>query len=286
MKIFKEMPIVLPFYEDVRHQNERLENRANLCPFKLLSPENGLLPFQIALTSPAPVPVSWEIVSACGNVSIDITNNLPLIKVYEFEERSVAVYFGDELTFKFATREEPLKLDTGRYFSRFVFPDGSYLASEIFVVPERSFKTSDRPDWLVTLEFWDDVDAEPVIYRDGWRQRIFLDTFIHSAVPEIEEETRPDGYNSDVPVFQKLMFRYKFVDDVPDFIKIPFISLQMSDNIYIYTNGREGSIDRVFVTAQPDETGVSNLLEVILEDDIIIKTACPGEIENPNVYNW
>lgn len=286
MKIFKEMPIVLPFYENIEYQNERAENRRNVCPFKLLSPENALLPFQIELNSPAPVPVKWEIITACGGNATDITNNLPLLKVYEFSDRAVAVYFGEELTFKYETREEPLKLDCGRYYSRFTFADDSYLVSEIFDVPERSFKAGEIPTWLLTVEFWNDSDAPPVVYRDGFKQRIYLDTFIHSAVPEIEEETRPDGYNNEIPVFQKLMFRYKFVDDVPDFIKIPFISLQMTDNVYIYTGGREGAVDRVIVTAQPDDVGASNLLEVVFEDDIIIKTACAGETENPNVYYW
>ena len=285
MKFFKELPTIFPFYTDIAHQNERIENRRNVCPFKLLSPENALLPFQFEINKTSPPPDRWEIVSADGFNSIDISNNLNLISVYEFTERKVAVYFGEELTFIYESINKILKLETGRYFTRFVFPDGDYLVSEIFTVPDRKFKNAESPDNLLRIDFWNDSDVNPIIYRDGWRQTIFLDTFIHIATPEIEEDVEADGNGSDVPTFQKLILKYKFSDDVPDYIKIALISLQMSDHVKLTAIGRSGEVDRVSITATPDDSG-SNIVDVVFENDIIIKTACAKSETVINKENW
>ena len=97
MNIFKEMPIVFPFYDNEKHFSIRSEHREGNCVYKLISPKNALLPFQINLPVNKPAPISWQIKSICGAKVIDITNKLNEVKIYLFDGKKQAVYFGNSL---------------------------------------------------------------------------------------------------------------------------------------------------------------------------------------------
>ena len=279
-KIFNELPIVLPFYESVKSQEIYKENVDENLYYKLISPQNSLLPFQIRMPKDKPAPTAWKIISHCGKTSIDISNNLSKVKIYEFEDFKQAVYFGEPLQFVFEQINEPLNLPCGFYYAQFEFADGSKYVSEIFY-PHNNLQE------FLKIVFYCNNDVLPVIYRDNWQQILYLPTYVHSSVPELEEETEEDGFNNEIPIFQKLMLRYKFVDVVPDFLKIVLVSLQMQDFVYLWLNEtRSGEIDRVFVTATPDETGATNEVEVIFEDDVLVKTSCGKNEPTVSVSNW
>lgn len=273
MNIFKELPIVFPFYDSERHLDFRKENRTGI--FELISPKNALLPFQISLPTGKPQPTKWSIISFPSGSEIDITNNLSAVKVYEIAGEKTAVYFGDALQFVFEARNEPLNLPTGFYYSKFYFTDGSYFVSEIFFVPCPAFDAGSTAEGFFKIEFWNNHDLKPVIYRDDWKQILYLKTFVHGSEPTLEEETKKDGFNNEIPVFQKLILKYKFSEVVPDFVKVAIVSLQMQDEVYIETeNGRSGKIDRVWVSTEDDEAIGMSVVTVTFEDDVLIKTAC------------
>lgn len=282
MKIFKELPIVLPFYELQENQDRYRENVAELCPFKLISPRNALLPFQIEMPLDKGALIAWDLVSACenptGTLLINLTSQLNKVKIYEFTDKKQAVYFGDVLG--------GVSLACGYYYTRFRFNDGSQYVSEVFYIPADAFDVGQNSRYM-RLEFWNDKDIDPVLYRDNFKQIIYLDNFVSSFMPEIEEEQEKDGFNNEIPIFQKLIMKYKIHDVVPDFIKIALISLQMMDNVYIYINSsRSGKIDRISVNSQPYETGAFNDVELTFEDDIMYKTACNTNKQLINAYTW
>ena len=281
--IFKELPIVFPFYENHKQQDVNKENVESNCAFKLISPKNALLPFQIEMPINKPNPISWKIIGLNGS-EIDISNNLSKVKIYVFEEKKQAVYFGEELIFSYENRSEPLNLENGFYYTIFNFSDGSYYVSEIFFAA--GFNVGENTEFM-QVDFWQDKDVEPLIFRNGWKQTIYLSTFVHSAIAEVEEETEKDGFNSEIPTFQRMVLKYKFIELVPDFVKIALVSLQMQDNVYIYlSDKRSGKIDRISVESQPDETIGLNNVEVIFEDDVLIKTACGQNKQEISQATW
>lgn len=279
MKIFKELPIVFPFYDQMENQDRYRENVQDVNQWSLISPNNALLPFQIEMPANKAAAVKWEIYRIGGTV-LDITNNLNKVKVYTFADKKQAVYKGDVLQFVYESINQPLSLPCGYYYTKFTFADNSYYVSEIFWAVNDISK-------YIKIEFWNDIDLGPVLYRDDFKQILYIDSFVSSFVPEIDEETEKDGLNNEIPVFQKLALKYKFVDVVPDFIKIVLIALQMKDNVYIYINeSRSGKIDRVEVTTQPVEGTGLNDIEVIFEDDILYKSKCDTNKVPTNVTTW
>ena len=281
--IFKELPIVFPFYENHKQKDVNKENVESICAFKLISPKNALLPFQIEIPKDKPNPISWKIIGVNGS-EIDISNNLNKIKIYVFEEKKQAVYFGEELIFVYGNRSEPLNLQNGFYYTIFNFSDGTYYVSDIFFAA--GFNVGANTEFI-QVDFWQDKDVEPLIFRNGWKQTIYLSTFVHSAIPEVEEEAEKDGFNSEIPTFQRMVLKYKFIELVPDFVKIALVSLQMQDNVYIsLSDKRSGKIDRISVESQPDETIGLNNVEVIFEDDVLIKTACGENKQEISQATW
>lgn len=275
--IFKELPIVFPFYENHKQKDINKENVESICAFKLISPKNALLPFQIEMQTNKPNPTLWQIVNICDGSTINLNSSLNKIKIFNFAEKKQAVYYGDAL---------PIDLACGYYYTIFNFPDGTYYVSEIFYIPAAGFNVGANTEFM-QVDFWQEKDVEPLIFRNGWKQTIYLSTFVHSAIPEVEEETEKDGFNSEIPTFQRMVLKYKFVELVPDFVKIALVSLQMQDNVYIYlSDKRSGKIDRISVESQPDETIGLNNVEVIFEDDVLIKTACGENKQEISQATW
>lgn len=278
--IFNELPTALPFYESEVNQEIYKESVDENLFYKLYSPKNAFLPFQIQMPVGKVNPVKWEIISFPSKSAIDISNNLNKIKIYEFQDFKQAVYFGDELRFVYGQRDEPLNLPCGYYYTKISFADGSCFVSEIFYV-------APTLENFMKVEFWCEKDLLPVVYRNEWKQVLYLPTFVHNKLPEIEEETSKDGYNSEIPVWQKMVFKYKFIDIVPDFLKTVLISLQLQDFVYLWINEkRQGRIDRIFVVATPDDIGIANEVEVTFEDDVMIKTSCPQQNTLINLSSW
>lgn len=285
-RIFKELPIVLPFYDYEQNQDWYRETVRDVNKYKLLSPRNAFLPFQLELMANAPKANKWTLIKqANGTIpghTLDISENLHKIKVYTFADKTQALYYGDTISVGGAE----MNLDCGFYHMVFEFPNGQKYFSEFFFIPENSFDAFTVSDFI-RVEFWNNKDVEPVLYREAWKQVIYIDSFVNSFVPEIEEETEKDGYNNEYPTFQKMMLRYKFVDTVPDFIKIALISLQMQDVVYLSINqSRQGIVSRVIVTAQPHDTGGLNDVEVVFEDDVMYKNACQKNRTETGQTTW
>ena len=280
-RVFKELPIVFPFYEQERQKSERREN-AHDMPYKLISYRNAVLPFQIEVDSTKANPTYCAIVDDSG---VHTPIRLNQFQVYEYSGKKNIIYNGDVL---YRTNDVPLNLVCGYYYMVFSFADMSALFSEVFYVPEFSFLQSATSFGnCVKFEFWNDSDIEPVIYQTGFKQSIFLDTFVSNFSPEIDEEAEKDGDNDPIPTFQKMTMRYKVYDYVPNYVTIALVSMQMHDHVIITTpDGRNGNVKRMIVNVTPDDTGFMDSVEIIFDDEKMIKTHCNDQKPYVNVGTW
>ena len=109
MKLFSELPTVLPFYTDKRNQNRFKENVAKNCLSFLFSPKNALLPFVIQLPKNSPKPTSFKLISLNGQET-DLSNNISKLKAIDFDDFAYCYYNGQILDFKFESIEQELNL--------------------------------------------------------------------------------------------------------------------------------------------------------------------------------
>ena len=283
MKLIKELATVLPFYTDIRNQNRFKENVKKKCPFQLLSPKNAFLPFIIQIPQGSPKPKTFKLISLNGNET-DLSNNIDILKAIDFEDFAYCYYKGETLVFKHETIEQELNL-TGSFYIELNIDDVIYF-SEVFVMKEE-IKNSEFPNDFIKIEFWDSKDIEPIRYRDGFKQEIYLDTFIHTSDPEIEEETENDGNNNPNTTFSKLLIKQKIEVLVPDFLKIALMTLPMHDEVKVFDqNKREGKIDRTKVTPTTVANGAFATLEIVFETDILTKTLCDENKIPTNQNLW
>ena len=283
MKFIKELPTVLPFYTNKKNQNRFKENVKNKCPFVLFSPSNALLPFLVQLPKSSPKPTSFKIIDLNGTET-DLSNNISKLKAIDYEDFAYCYYNGEELIFKHETFEQVLNL-SGFFYVELIIDGKSYF-SEVFLMT-KEITSNSFSDKFVKIEFWDLTDIEPIRYRNDFKQVIYLDTFIHTSEPEIEQENENDGYNNAIPTFSKLTIKQKMEILVPDFLKIAFLTLEMHENIFVNEqNKREGKIDRIKITPTTDEDGSFSTLEIIMETDILTKTQCEENkaVTNPNLW--
>ena len=283
MKLIKELPTVLPFYTDIRNQNRFKENVKNKCPFQLLSPKNAFLPFIIQLPKGSPKPTFFKLISLSGN-ELDLSNNIGNLKAIDFDDFTYCFYKGETIIFKYETIEQELNHKGGSYIE--IIIGGIKYFSEVFVMKEE-ITNSEFPNDFIKIEYWDSKDIEPIRYRDGFKQEIYLDTFIHTSEPEIEEETEPDGNNNLNPTFSKLVIKQKIEVLVPDFVKIALMTLPMHEEIKVFDqNKREGKIDRTKVTPTTVANGAFATLEIVFETDILTKTLCDDNKIPTNENLW
>lgn len=274
--VFNHLPIAFPFYQDVKSQEIYKENLESNLFYKLITPLDRLLPFQIEMPVAKPNPTKWEIYQYDdedgAQLAHTITASLSSIKIYTFADRKIAVYFGGQIA--------GLNMTCGHYYTKITFADGSYFVSDIF------YATPNLNE-CIKVDFWCTNDVKPIIYRDGWKQWLYLPTFVHTATPEVEEESLKDGYNNEIPVYQKMILKYEFIDIVPDFLKTALVSLQIQDFVYLWiSETRQGYVDRVWVAVTPDDTGATSEVKVTFEDDIMLKTNCDTNETLQNLSTW
>lgn len=283
MKLYDELTTILPFYENIRNQNRFKENVKKNCDFKLLSPSNAFLPFMLKLPKSSPKPTGMNLIDLNGTKT-NISNNISRLRAFDFEDFAYCYYNGESLIFKYETFEQELNL-TGFFYLEIVVDGKSYFSEVFFMCSE--IKTNEFSNKYVKIEYFDEKDIEPLRYRNDFKQVIYLDTFIHTSEPEIEEESENDGFANKIPTFTKLTVKQKFEIYVPDFVKIALLTLQMHDEIFVYEqNKREGKIDRIKVTPSTDDTGAFSTIEIMLETDILTKISCDDNKTAINENLW
>lgn len=281
--LFNELPIIFPFYEKKEMQDKNNENVKTTCVNELISPSNAVLPFQIRLPlEETQKPLKWEVFKDCGGISIDLSNNLDKISGYSLENGFYIQYKGEALT----AYGKELDLKTGNYYVKLTFEDFEYY-SEVFNIPLNRFKVEEENIPYLKIEYSNTGDIDPIIYKGGFTNVVYLDTFIHKSEPEIQEDGERDGQDELTPTFQKLVIKYNFTVLVPNFLKIALVSLQMHDLIKITTpnNIRSGLISGCNVSFIDEDNGALSTVDVKFTQYVLTKNSCAENISFYEVEN-
>ena len=96
MKLFDELPSVLPWFDTEQKQIRFRENNSKVEIYKLISGDDNLLPFLIKLPKDTPAPIEWKIYQLNG-IAIDISNNIGLLKAVNFSDATYAYYKAERI---------------------------------------------------------------------------------------------------------------------------------------------------------------------------------------------
>lgn len=220
---------------------------------------------------------SWKIMTCCGSET-DVTNNTGLISLRMYGDGIRVLYKGEPMFFETTAGNKPLNIQPGAYYSVIEFENGYQYFSEVFTVPEDSL------DNYMKIEFWNSCDIDPIAYNDGaggWKQIMYIDSFIHASDPEVEEDGERDGNDMLIPTFQRMIVRYRFSAIVPDYMKIAIVSLQLHDNVWITTENetRSGRADRLSTSTSIDDNGAYSTIDAIIDQYVMVKKACCSNID-------
>lgn len=283
MDIYNELPVAFPWYDNKAKQQRYRENAQQVIEYDLLSPYHSLLPFQINVPGHVNKPIKWEVVSTCDGVKQDISKNISLLRAVQTADFTYVYYGGAEMDFRPSPEVSKLVgLKPGRYYSIITWGGGIAFYSEVFTV------VKDLKRYL-KFEFWNGSDIAPVLYSaTGWKQTLYLDTFIHINEPEVEVDGERDFNDVVIPTFQKMSVKSQFNVVVPDFIKIALVSAQIHDSVTVTTQEgvRVGNVDKLTATPTAEPGGAYSMVEVKLEQVVMRRTACADEIELTNPAPW
>lgn len=283
MNIYNELPTAFPWYDKKEKQQRYRENATQLKEYELPCSNHSLLPFQINVPGVVAKPTKWEIVNLGNGIVQDISLNIPLLRAVTVPGFTYVFYTGVELNFKPSPEVQRYPgLHPGMYYCVLTFAGGITFYSEVFKV----FKDLSR---FLRFDFWNTGDISPILYKvTGWRQTMYLDTFIHVNEPEVQVEGERDINDEVIPTFQKVTVKSRISVVVPDFIKIALVSAQIHDNVQITTQKgvRIGNPDRITTSSTVESGGAYSTVDVLLENVLMTKTTCEEQMEITNAAPW
>lgn len=282
--LFNEIPTAFPFYDKIQKQdrfNPNVDERAGL--YKFISPTNAIPPFQL-FTPNTWTPNVFRIYDAATDSIFASVAATPV------RSRSIAggkywYYDGSTLT---RTPSGALSLEPNNYYYA-VFGNGSDLYySEIFFVPSCTFTAGATDTEFLRIEWYNKSDIAPLFYNDltggvsYFKNRVYLDTFIHEPEEEIIVEGTPDGNGTTIETFTKVIRRRRITDVVPGYLKTALMLLPLHDVIHFTTPGgvRSGTVERVTVESQSEEGGALFTVTIVLEDTVaMVKKGCANNMQ-------
>lgn len=280
--LFKEPPIAFPWYEKLEQQNRYMENVDQHCDFKLISPKDALLPFELARSQGGVFPQLWEIFEINSqNLVANISASISQLRIRRIEGQEYYVYDGAQLM----TGSGVLNLAPGYYFSRLYWSDNVYAHSEMFVVPNAGAFNIQDDDYIqfIKLSWWNDADLRPIFYNDKrfdgtphFKNVLYIDTFITASEPEILQDGVRDGNDETIPTFEKAIIKYRITLLVPDFLKKALAVMQMHDHIMITTKlgVRSGEVKKANVATTPEANGAYATVDILFQETILLKKNC------------
>ena len=181
MALKKELPTVLPWYDNVNNQIRFRENNKSVEVYKnLTTVEEYFIPFVFKIPKGFGRPVEWS-AKLTNGITINLNAEINLLYPIEFEDFVYVYYFGtmgDGFTTSY-----PIN---GYFWMEIRFPASAPSYGKTYY-SEMLFAKCERNSYL-EIQFSNNGDIEPIRYRNGFKQIAILDTFLHTAEPEIEEE--------------------------------------------------------------------------------------------------
>ncbi|HJV19278.1 MAG TPA: hypothetical protein VJ552_05310 [Sediminibacterium sp.] len=270
--IITELPLSFPIYSSQQLQNRYRENCSGI-PYKLISPTDAILPFQMYFAGTIIKPISeWKIYSETGSMIKDISSSISTHLRTEIR--------GDkQFTWYNGTKIADLSLGCGFYEMRIAFTGiTGYYYSEIFYVA--GFERSQASSYL-KLTYRNEDNIGPIQYEDtkitvsgvdyDFQNIIYLDSFITHTDPLLEIETEKDGFNNELVTFSKFNNRLLTEVVVPDYLKTALLMVQLHKSVVLElkNSSRILAISRVMVkTQQMTETAeCTSLTQLTFEDN-------------------
>lgn len=274
MLIFNEIPTAFPFYDKLEKQARYNDNCDGTCDYKLITPNNALLPFQFKRLLNSDTISGWEIMDANNSTIINASTARAAIHTVTVGQEKYYYYDGSP----FAS----ITMLPGFYYSVVTFNNGIKFYSEVFCVPFDSFAVGGANGFL-KLEWYSTCSIYPYYYGETinsvpyFRNVTYLDTFVQGSEPEIVVETEPNGDGEEIPVFQRAVIKYRIPHAVSDYLKKALVIMQMHNVINLTTaNGvHSGQISSVTTASAPLDTGCLSTIDILFEQDAaIVKTSC------------
>ncbi len=263
----KRLITAFPFYSKIEMQNRYRENNSNNCDYELICTKDAFLPFQILVTEN----VTIKKIELCtSNLNkTDITENKDAIQVIKKDAGVYFQYNGEPLKFN----EKPLRMDHAKRWLEITFTNDKKVYSERF--SPKDFKVNEASEYL-KLTYRSDGDLEPIMYSQAFKQVVYLNSFIHTNEPEIEEEVKENSKGQTIPLTQKMITNHKIVDLVPDFMKLAITSLQLHNDIKIELpyGIDEITAERVTTTSSPTVDGAYSNVEISVKQILLSLNAC------------
>lgn len=276
--LYNELPTAFPWYEKLQQQDRYAENVAPVCDYKLITPRDALLPFEIKKPPAGAMPIVWEIFEINSNTLITtLTGSIAAkIRVYLVEGNEYYIYDGTTLG---------IALAAGYYYSKLTWADDLAYYSEMFFIPDDgAFNVgADGATQFLKIEWWNTADIRPILYnaKDDndvpyFRNVAYLDTFVTASEPTIDEDGERDGYDQVIITFQKVTFPYRITTAVPNFLKNALVMLSLHDHKNITTNFgiRSGDPEKVVVTSATDANGAISIVDILFQELIVMKKGC------------
>lgn len=262
--IYSELPLAFPWYNNLYKQNRFRRNCLNVKPFKLITPNDALLPFQLYRAGDALKSIAeWKVFNSDGSMVKDLIAEVAKLNNKLIDDKQYTWYKGDVLS---------LDLPCGFYYSRIRYDEESvYYFSEVFFIS--NFSIAGNPDFL-RITYKHTCDIGPVKYASmdaEYQNILFLDTFLTHTEPAYIEEVEKDGFGNETVVFNKFQNRYITQFIVPDYLKTAIVVLQIHKAASIVTNNAVNAIavNRLFVKTSivEDAGGCESLIDLTIEDN-------------------
>ena len=295
MLIFNEVPGPFPWYDKQEKTNRFRKNAVYSLFYKLIAPNDALLPLQYKRQIAASVLQFWKITQVDTGKVIDLTENIALVKTGSFGNEDYFYYGGGQLTLNGA----PLKIPYGFWESSFQFSDNTFAYSEMFFIPENSFSVNDAVIGFIKLEWYNvSGDVPPFYYSDQiagipvYRNVVYLDSFITASEPVLTQTTAKDGDENDIPLFQKVSIPYNINLYAPDFLKLALVIISLHDTInFTSADGiYSGQINSISTQTKVEAPGAYATVDLSFEQDLaVVNRTCSTNLiaATPGVfYNY
>lgn len=287
MLVFKQLPIIFPWYDRLQKQVRYRENVGKVCDYKLITPNDALLPFQFRRSFSLSTPTSWKIFEVNTNVEVrNITTSLGDLKTKPAEAQNYFYYSGVPLT---VSGIPIVPLPFGFYYSVIQFSDTTSFYSEVFHIPADSFSITpimvgNYTDMnYIRLQFWNNCDLRPILYNDlvggdsVFKQTVYLDTILTSTEPELFVDGAKDGNDVVIPTFQRLVIKHRISNLVSDYLKVALHLLPLHEklSIVLHQGLDYGDIDKISIQSTVEASGALSMVEMLWEQELaVVKTGC------------
>ena len=275
--LYDEMPVALPWYDNIAKQDRFKPNASQDVPWPQLSPKDGLLPFQVRKPAMGERPIHFYI-RCCADGS-EIVDMDGIISSLEYGTNEGYDYITWNEEDNILLSGAGVDIQPGDYYYEMQFRDKTYV-SEVVRVPQDRFVWNDPTTCNYPILTWDNAGADlrPMKYSGAtFVNKMILDTFIQASQPVIDLEIVKDGVNEPIATFQKVSIVYQMICAMPDFMKVALCVMEIHANINLVTDRglRSGPLKNIVITGSVEEDGAHTVVTIAFEQTVIIsRTSC------------